>query len=91
MAELSAEAKAEIAAAARILKSDGFHIHKTYPAFKAAQEKAEADAKNNPPAPAEGQPPPVKETPEPEYEEVIGLWGTKRVPKKKADGPPPAA
>ena len=85
MAELSAEAKAEIQAAIGILKSDGVHIHKTYPGFLKAQQEAEAGKKDEP---TDGKPPPVKDKPEPDYEEVAGLWGTRRVKKAPADGNP---
>ena len=44
MPELSPEAKAEIAEAVKILKSDGIHVHKTYPAFLKAQKEAEEEA-----------------------------------------------
>jgi hypothetical protein len=82
MMELSAEARAEIAAAIGILKSDGVHIHKTYPAFVKAQQDAETVKKEEP---TDGKPPPVKEETAPEYDEVVGLWGSKKV-KRKPDG-----
>jgi hypothetical protein len=82
MMELSAEAKAEIAAAIGILKSDGVHIHKTYPAFVKAQQDADSGKKDEP---TDGKPPPKKDEPEAEYDEIVGLWGTKRV-KRKPDG-----
>jgi hypothetical protein len=85
MAELSEEAKAEIRDAIRILKEDGVHVHKTYPAFLKAQKDAEEAEKNKPPETGDGKPPPVKEKPAPEYDEVVGLWGTRRVPRKPAD------
>jgi hypothetical protein len=79
MAELSAEAKAEIAEAARILRDDGVHIHRTYAAFQKSQQ---ADGDKEPP---EGGPPPVKDPPEDDYEDVVGLWGPKRVKKNAGD------
>jgi hypothetical protein len=82
MAELSEEAKAEIAAAVRILRDDGVHIHKSYPAFAKAQADKDTADKN---APTDGKPPPVKDNPEIEYDEVATLWGTKRVKKAKPD------
>jgi hypothetical protein len=85
MAELSAEAKAEIQAAIGILKSDGVHIHKTYPGFLKAQQDA-ADGKKD--GPTDGKPPPVKDKPESDYEEVAGLWGVRRVKKAPSDGSP---
>jgi hypothetical protein len=83
MADLSPEARAEIQAAIAIARSDGLHIHKTYPGFLKAQEEA---AKNAPPAP-EGGPPPVKDDPEPEYDEVATLWGRKKIKKAKDASP----
>ena len=88
MPELSPEAKAEMQAAIAILKSDGFHIHKTYPAFAKAQAEADAAAKDA--DTGEGKPPPVKDKTEPEYDEHVGLWGTRKVPRKKPDDAPPA-
>ena len=73
--ELSDEAKAEIAAAVKILREDGVHIHKSYPAFLKSQEgkpedKSEDKAEDKP---TEGEPPPPK--PEPtEKPKKKGLW-----------------
>lgn len=80
--ELSAEARAEIAAAIAIARSDGLHIHKTYPAFLAAQAEEEKGKEDKP---TDGQPPPVKDPPADDYEEIAGLWGTRKVKKAKAD------
>jgi hypothetical protein len=82
MMELSEEAKAEIAKAVSILKSDGVHIHKTYPAFMKAQEEASKGKE-----PPEGGPPPAKDPPDDDWEEHAGLWGVKRV-KKDKNAPP---
>ena len=86
MADLTQEARDEIAAAIRIARSDGLHVHKTYPAFLKAQ--ADAD-KDKPPADdkTDGKPPPVKETPADEYEEVATLWGRKKVKKDASAAP----
>ena len=76
--ELSDEAKAEIAAAVKILREDGVHIHKSYVAFqKSLGEKAEdkPDKSEDKPEdkPTEGQPPPAKEEPV-EKPKKKGLW-----------------
>jgi hypothetical protein len=85
MTDLTQEARDAIADAIRIARSDGLHVHKTYPAFLAAQEaekgKPAADDKTD------GKPPPVKEPPADEYEEVATLWGRKKV-KKDAPAAP---
>jgi hypothetical protein len=84
MTELSPEAKAEIRAAVEILRSDGVHIHKTYPAFLKAQQEAGKENETT-----DGKPPPVKDKPAPEYDEVVGLWGTRRTPRKPDAGTAP--
>ena len=69
--ELSDEAKAEIAAAVKILREDGVHIHKSYAAFqKSLGDKPEGKPEDKP---TEGEPPPPK--PEPtEKPKKKGLW-----------------
>lgn len=70
--ELSEEARAEIAEAVRILREDGIHIHKTYPAFLKSQEPPQEKG------PGDGDPPPPKDDPEPlvkPRKKGIGLWG----------------
>lgn len=63
MADLTDEAKAEIADAIRILREDGVHIHKSYAAFLKSQEGKTDPPKNDPPKDpsTEGEPPPVKD------------------------------
>jgi hypothetical protein len=71
--ELTDEAKAEIAAAIKILRDDGIHIHKTYAGFLKSQNDKPGDDKE--PESVEGGPPPVKETKnEPPKPEKMGLW-----------------
>ena len=74
--ELSDEAKAEIAAAVKILREDGVHIHKSYAAFqKSLGDKPEGKPEVKPveDKPTEGEPPPPK--PEPvEKPKKKGLW-----------------
>ena len=76
--ELSDEAKAEIAAAVKILREDGVHIHKSYGAFLKSQETKPEDKPEKPEdkpedKPTEGEPPPPK--PEPtEKPKKKGLW-----------------
>ena len=73
--ELSDEAKAEIAAAVKILREDGVHIHKSYAAFqKSLGDKPEDKPQDKPEdKPTEGEPPPPK--PEPtEKPKKKGLW-----------------
>lgn len=66
---LTDEARAEIAAAVKILRDDGVHIHKTYAAFQKSQQdkpqdKPEDKVQDKPEdTPTEGEPPPVKDTP----------------------------
>lgn len=79
---LSEEGRRELQEAIRIARSDGLHIHKTYPAFLKAQREAEQAEKDKP---TDGSPPPVKDKPEPEYDEIVGLWGKKRVARKAKD------
>jgi hypothetical protein len=90
--ELSDEAKAEIQAAARILRDDGVHVHKTYKRFLASQETPPADPKT-PPAdpktpPADPKTPPAgSPAPPPAKDPVVSpvepgkkgdwWWGTK--------------
>jgi hypothetical protein len=90
MADLTQEAKNEIADAIRIARSDGLHVHRTYPAFLAAQEAEKGKTGDGKPddGKTDGKPPPVKETPADEYEEVATLWGTKRVKKASAPAAP---
>ena len=77
--ELSDEAKAEIAAAVKILREDGVHIHKSYAAFqKSLEDKPEVKPEDKPEGkpedkPTEGQPPPAKEEPA-EKPKKKGLW-----------------
>ena len=73
--ELSDEAKAEIAAAVKILREDGVHIHKSYAAFqKSLGDKPEGKPEGKPEdKPTEGEPPPVKEEPT-EKPKKKGLW-----------------
>jgi hypothetical protein len=85
MADLTQEAKDAIADAIRIARSDGLHVHKTYPAFLAAQEAEKGKTDDGK---TDGKPPPVKETPADEYEEVAGLWGTRKVKKTSAPAAP---
>ena len=76
--DLTDEAKEEIKEAIRILKSDGLHIHKSYPAFLKSQEEKPKDPPTDPTTeppidpPTEGGPPPVKE--KTEKPEKRGLW-----------------
>ena len=72
--ELSDEAKAEIAAAVKILREDGVHIHKSYAAFQKSLDKPEDKPQDKPEdKPTEGEPPPPK--PEPtEKPKKKGLW-----------------
>ena len=74
--ELSDEAKAEIAAAVKILREDGVHIHKSYAAFqKSLGDKPEDKPQDKPveDKPTESEPPPPK--PEPtEKPKKKGLW-----------------
>ena len=51
------EARKELKDAINILKSDGFHIHRTYPQFLKKQEEGEKAP------PRDGDPPPPKEEP----------------------------
>jgi hypothetical protein len=71
--ELTDEARAEIKDAIRILREDGVHIHKTYPAFLKSQEETPPTDPPTDPTPTEGGPPPVKET-KTEKPEKQGLW-----------------
>lgn len=75
MADLTDEAKAEIADAIRILREDGMHIHRTYAAFLKSQEEPKdppVDPKIDPPK-TEGEPPPVKDE-KTEKPVKKGLW-----------------
>jgi hypothetical protein len=76
--ELSDEAKAEIKAAIDILRSDGIHIHKTYPAFLASQTKPTEDPKPkpaDPPKPGDNPPPPKPTADVPvDPPKKAGLW-----------------
>lgn len=70
---LTDEAKAEIAAAIRILRDDGLHVHKTYARYMKENGTPPApDPAKTPPADpkakpsVEGGPPPVKDGPPPE-------------------------
>lgn len=70
--DLSEEAKAEIAAAVKILRDDGVHIHKSYSAFMKSQEPPPED-----PKPHEGDPPPAKDPVPPDVKakkKGLGLW-----------------
>ena len=71
--ELSDAAKEEIAAAIRILRKDGLHVHKTYKEFLASQEEPPEDKAGD------GDPPPPKDPPEEPAEKKkkrgIGVWG----------------
>ena len=83
MTDLTQEARDAIADAIRIARSDGLHVHKTYPAFLKAQEAEKGKTGDD--GKTDGKPPPVKDTPADEYEEVATLWGRKKVRK---DAPP---
>jgi hypothetical protein len=85
MADLTQEARDEIAAAIRIARSDGLHVHRTYPAFLAAQEAEKAKTADD--GETDGKPPPVKNAPAAEYEEVATLWGRKKVKKDAPTAP----
>lgn len=67
-------AKAEIAAAVEILKSDGLHIHRTYKTFMDSQgtDNGETPPKDEP---TEGQPPPAKDNPTDPPKKKSVWWG----------------
>ena len=76
--ELSDEAKAEIAAAVKILRDDGVHIHKSYAAFQKSLEETEDKPEGKTEdktedKPTEGEPPPAKEEPT-QKPKKKGLW-----------------
>ena len=75
MGDLTDEAKAEIAAAIKILRDDGVHIHKSYAAFVKSQGQTDppkTDPPKDPPS-IEGNPPPVKDE-KTEKPEKKGIW-----------------
>lgn len=67
-------AKAEIAAAVEILKSDGLHIHKTYEQFMAGKDQPPTEPKSED-KDTEGQPPPVTDTPTETSKKKSFWWG----------------
>lgn len=70
---MSEEAKAELAAAVKILKDDGVHVHKMLGKFGNADPAKDSLKKEEP---KEGEPPPVKDkedTPEPKKRHA--WWG----------------
>jgi len=74
VADLSDEARAELAEAVRILRDDGVHLHKTY------RKKFLADPPGDPqPEPGDGDPPPPKDPtadpPSKPRKRGVGLWG----------------
>ena len=69
--ELSDAAKEEIAAAVKILREDGVHIHRTYKKFMAEVDKIPTGEENPEDKPKDGDPPPPKDD--------------KNEPPKKAD------
>jgi len=72
--DLTDEAKAEIAAAIKILREDGVHIHKTYAQFQKTLENPPKKEETEPPAPPkDGDPPPPKDGPT-EPPKKAGLW-----------------
>jgi len=75
---LSEEAKAELAAAVKILREDGVHIHKTYAQFLKAQQSDTPETTDKEPTvntPVEGGPPPVKEEPTDKPKKKSLWWG----------------
>lgn len=81
--ELSEEGKAEIAAAIKILRDDGVHIHKTYAQFMKSQSEPKNNAdpgKSEPSKTDDGtNPPPAKtdnaDPPNPEPKKRDLWWG----------------
>lgn len=71
------QVKAEIAAAVKILRDDGVHIHKTYSQFQKSVAETEGKPEDKPDK--EGKPPPVKETADNDPPIRKGLWwGTRQ-------------
>jgi hypothetical protein len=64
--------KSEIAAAVKILREDGVHIHKTYAQFQATLDKKEPPNPTDPPDPKEGDPPPPGDPKDPPKKK--GIW-----------------
>jgi hypothetical protein len=71
---MSDEAKAELAAAIKIAREDGLHVHKTYAQYMAKKDApVDPPAPTDPPAPKDGDPPPPKEGPT-DPPKKKGLW-----------------
>jgi len=70
--------RAEIAKAVEILRSDGIHIHKTYAQFQKTLTPDKPNDKQDK-QDTTGQPPPAKDTPDPDPIIRKGLWwGTRQ-------------
>lgn len=77
MAKLSKAAQDEIAAAVRILREDGVHIHKTYAQFQESLKNPPKVEEPPEDEPGEGDPPPKKDKknePEPPVKKSM-WWG----------------
>lgn len=72
---LSEEARQEIAAAVKILKDDGYHIHRTYAKLLKTSEE---ETKTGDTEDTEGKPPPAKKNQEKQDvkppKRGLGLW-----------------
>lgn len=76
MGKLSKAAQEEIAAAVKILREDGVHIHKTYAQFQEGlKNPPKEDEPPKPPKPGEGDPPPENDPPVDPPKKKSAWWG----------------
>jgi hypothetical protein len=70
---MSDEAKAELAAAVKILRDDGVHVHKTYAKYMSTKDAPPTEETKE--EVTEGGPPPAKEEPTKEPKKRGIWWG----------------